>query len=76
MTVIADNKHRVTIPAKPGDRFDVQAFGNDKFILTRLEPAQRRPATVKLIKRGGFTVADTNQEINPAALKEALSEFP
>ena len=46
MTVIADNKKRVTIRhAKPGDRFDVQVAGNGRFILTKLEPALAlRPA--------------------------------
>lgn len=76
MTVIADNKHRVTIPAKPGDRFDVQAFGNDKFILTRLEPAERKPAKVTFTKRGNRTIARTNQEISLTSIKEALAEFP
>lgn len=76
MTVIADNKHRVTIPAKPGDRFDVQAFGNEKFILTKLEPIQRRPAKVTATKKNGFTVYRTNQEISLAAIKEVLNEFP
>lgn len=76
MTVVTDNKKRVTIPAKPGDRFDVQIFGNDKFILTRLEPVQRKPAKVTFTKRGSRTVARTNQKISLAAIKEALAEFP
>jgi hypothetical protein len=48
MTVVADNKKRVTIRhAKPGDRFDVQIAGNGKFILTKLEPVQEtRPASL------------------------------
>jgi hypothetical protein len=35
MTVIADNKKRVTLPTKPGERFDLQSVGRDKFVLTR-----------------------------------------
>jgi hypothetical protein len=35
MTVIADNKKRVTLPTKPGERFDLQRIGQDIFILTR-----------------------------------------
>ena len=31
MTVIADNKHRVTLPTKPGERFDVKDFAGEKF---------------------------------------------
>ena len=76
MTVIADNKKRVTIPAKPGDRFDVQCFGADKFVLTRLEPKARQAAKVVLIKRAGRTMARTDQEISLTSIKEALAEFP
>ena len=56
MTVIADGKKRVTLPTKPGERFDLQALGEDQFILTRLAPVTVRPASVKLRKKGGFTV--------------------
>ena len=40
MTVIADNKKRVTLPTRPGERFDLQAVGEDQFILIRLKPVQ------------------------------------
>ncbi len=76
MTVIADNKKRVTLPTKPGERFDLQALGKDKFILTRLAPVQTRPASVKLQKQDGFTVGRLDHAINGAALQEALAEFP
>ena len=76
MTVIADNKKRVTLPTKPGERFDLQAHGQDKFILTRLAPVQSRPGKVKILKKDGFTVGKLGHPINEAALKEALAEFP
>jgi hypothetical protein len=76
MTVIADNKKRVTLPTKPGERFDLQRIGEDKFILTRLAPVPTRPARVKLLKRDGFTVGKLDHPINDAALQEALAEFP
>ena len=76
MTVIADNKKRVTLPTKPGERFDLQAVGNDKFILTRLAPVKVRPAKVTLRKKDGFTVGELDHPIDEAALKEALAEFP
>ena len=41
MTVIADNKKRVTLPTKPGERFDVQTFGDEKFILHGSRPLRR-----------------------------------
>jgi hypothetical protein len=76
MTVIADNKKRVTLPTKPGERFDLQALGEDKFILTRLALVQTRPARVKIQKKDGFTVGRLDHAINEAALQEALAEFP
>jgi hypothetical protein len=76
MTVIADNKKRVTLPTKPGERFDLQAVGQDKFILTRLAPVSTRPASVKIQKKDGFTVGKLDHAINEKALQEALAEFP
>jgi hypothetical protein len=48
MTVIADSKKRVTLPTKPGERFDVQVFGEDKYVLTRLAPVAREVPVVKV----------------------------
>lgn len=76
MTVIADNKKRVTLPTKPGERFDLQRIGDDKFILTRLAPVTTRSSSVRLIKKDGFTVGKLDHSINEAALREALAEFP
>lgn len=76
MTVVADNKKRVTLPTKPGERFDLQALGKDKFILTRLAPVKVRPAKVTFKKKGGFTVGKLDHPIDPVALQEALAEFP
>ncbi|HEV2318809.1 MAG TPA: hypothetical protein VGV18_03610 [Verrucomicrobiae bacterium] len=76
MTVIADNKKRVTLPTKPGERFDLQRIGQDKFVLTRLAPVATRAARVKLVKKQGFTVGRLDHTIDEAALQEALAEFP
>ncbi|HUA66290.1 MAG TPA: hypothetical protein VME24_10605 [Alphaproteobacteria bacterium] len=76
MTVIADNKKRVTLPTKPGERFDLKKIGEDQFILTRLAPVPVRPAGVKLVKKDGFTVGKLDHPIDDAALREALAEFP
>lgn len=76
MTVIADNKKRVTLPTKPGERFDVHAVGGDQFILTRLVPAEPRPAKITIQKRDGFSTGRLGHRINAAALQEALAEFP
>jgi hypothetical protein len=76
MTVIADNKKRVTLPTKPGERFDLTAFGEDKFVLTRLAPVEMRTAKVTFRRVRGRTVAKTDQPINVNAIKRALEEFP
>ncbi len=76
MTVVADDKRRVTLPTKPGERFDVQTLGDEKFILTRLAPFETRPAKVTFKKVDGYTVGELGHPINEAALKEALAEFP
>ena len=76
MTVVADNKKRVTLPTQPGERFELQAVGNDKFILTRLVPVKVRRAKVTFKKGGGCTVAKTDQPIDMNALNRALDEFP
>ena len=76
MTVIADNKKRVTLPTKPGERFDVRVLGEGQFVLTRLEPSQPRPAKVSVRKIGRYSVGRLSRPISEAALREALAEFP
>ncbi len=76
MTVVADNKKRVTLPTQPGERFDLQAVSSDQIILTRLAPGKARPAKVTFKKVGGYTVAKTDQPIDMDALNRALDEFP
>jgi len=74
MTVITDSKKRVTLPAKPGERFDVQSFGGDKYVLTRLVPAAA--AAVRLVKKHGYTVAVGGPPVTNAQVRRALDEFP
>jgi len=77
VTVTADSKKRVLIPtAKPGDCFEITASVEGSILLTRMEPAEARPATVRVEKRGRFSVGVLDRPINEAALKEALEEFP
>lgn len=76
MTVIADDKKRVTLPTRPGARFDVQTVGDDKFILTRLVPVELRAAKVTFKKVDGYTVAETDGPIDLNAINKALEEFP
>ena len=78
MTVVADDKKRVTLrQAKPGERYDVQIAGDGKFVLTRLEPVQESPRVkVRIQKRGPYSVGILGRPINEQCLKEALSEFP
>jgi hypothetical protein len=77
MTVVADNKKRVTLRhAKPGDRFDVQVSSEGKYVLTRLEPVEPRLAKVRIEKRGKYHVGILDRPIDCNALQQALEEFP
>ena len=78
MTVVADNKKRVTLRlAKPGDRFDVQVASDGNYILTRLEPVLLRgTAKVRIEKRGQYHVGVLDRPINEEALKVAVAELP
>ena len=67
MTVIADNKKRGTLPTKPGERFDLHALGEDKFILTRIAPVTMHTASVRMHKKQGFTVGKLDHAINETA---------
>jgi hypothetical protein len=76
MTVIADSKKRVTLPVKPGERFDVRIVADGQFVLTRLEPSQPRPARVKVRKVGRYSVGRLDRPISESGLQVALAEFP
>ena len=76
MIVVADSKKRVTLPTRPGASFELQAFGEDKFVLVRQVPVTPRPARIKLVKVKGRTVAKTSHPVSPQALQKALAEFP
>ncbi len=75
MTVIADNKKRVTLPTRPGERFDLQVHGEDKFILTRLVPVESKE-TVRLVRKNGYTVAVGRRPISQGEVRKYLDEFP
>jgi hypothetical protein len=74
--VIADNKKRVALPIKPGERFDVRVVGDGKFVLTKLEPSRPRPAKVTMRNIGRYSVGHLSRPISETALQEALAEFP
>ncbi len=76
MTVVADNKKRVTLPTKPGERFDLQSQGGDRFILTRLAPVKPVRAKVSIKKVAGYTVGRLGHPVSADALQKALEEFP
>ena len=74
MTVIADSKKRITLPTKPGERFDVQTFGDDKYVLTRLERVT--PPRARIVKRGGRSYLTNGRTITNADVQKAMEEFP
>jgi len=77
MTVITDAKKRVTLPgASPGDTWDLRFLDDNRIVLHRLTPAESKPEAVRFEKRGRMTVGVNRRPVNPAALAEALAEFP
>ncbi len=78
MTVVADNKKRVTLRlARPGDRFDVRISHDGRYILTKLEPVRGQGAAkVRIERRGHYHVGVLGRPISEQALSEALAELP
>ena len=79
ITTKADSRRRVVVPqVKPGEVYAVQdgPDGSIKLTLLTAPEPENRPAKVKLVKEGRFTVGVTDRPINMQALKEALAEFP
>ena len=77
MTTVADNKRRVTLRhAKPGDCFELQVVYPGKYVLTKVEPVQPRPAKVRIEKHNGYSVGVSDRPIDLKAIKEALADFP
>jgi hypothetical protein len=77
VTVTADEKSRVTLPAaRPGDKFEVHVAGEGQMVLTRVLPVQGDFVEVKIEKRGNFSVGVLSRPIDDQALKEALADFP
>lgn len=79
MTLIADNKKRVTLPkpVKPGDAFDCVLEGN-RFVLVKLQRPDPTPrAKVRFIKRRGkHTVASIGRTVSTEEVQKLIDEFP
>jgi hypothetical protein len=75
MTVTADDRQRVMLPVKPGDRFDVRISNEGKVVLTPLVPAEN-PDRIRLVKKHGYTVAVGTRRITQEEVRKLLDEFP
>ena len=75
MTVTADDRRRVMLPVKPGDRFDVEVSGEGKLVLTPLVPSDK-PDNIRLVKKHGYTVAVGTRRITQEQVRKLLDEFP
>ncbi|HEX3800983.1 MAG TPA: hypothetical protein VH413_19990 [Verrucomicrobiae bacterium] len=80
ITVKADNRRRVQLPgAKPGQVFVFESASEGHFTLTLVKPVEQpesRPAKVKFVKRGRYTVGESDVPVKIEAVKELLAEFP
>jgi hypothetical protein len=73
----ADNRKRLVVPpARPGQVYDVQENADGSITLSPLKVERRVPQFVRTEKRAGYTVGILDAPIDPAALKEALADFP
>lgn len=79
MTLIADDKKRVTLPkpVKPGDAFDCVQEGS-RLVLVKLQhPVQPAPAKVRFIKRKGrHTVASIGRTVTTDEIQRLIDQFP
>ena len=76
-TLTVDDYQRIRLPdVTPRTKFAYEKGDDGRITLTKLEPAEGRPAKVRFANRNGRTVAVTDRPISLAAIKAALSEFP
>jgi hypothetical protein len=76
-TLTVDDYQRVRLPeVEPRAKFAYEKDAEGVIHLRELVTHQRRPAKVRFIKKGGFTVATTDQPITLEVVKKALAEFP
>lgn len=76
-TVMVGDYQRVRLPdVEPRAKFAYEKDAQGRITLTKLEPAQDRPAKVRFVKRNGLTVGVTDRTISLPAIKKALAEFP
>jgi hypothetical protein len=75
-TAVVDDRHRIRIPnLKPGQ---ILAYEDRDGIvtLTPVKPVEPPPAKYKLVKKGRFTVIETDRQISLETINELLAEFP
>jgi hypothetical protein len=76
-TLTVDDYQRVRLPeVEPRTKFAYEKDAHGRITLTKLEPAQGRPAKVRFERRNGRTVAVSDRPISLQAIREALAEFP
>jgi hypothetical protein len=77
VTVKADNRRRVQLPdAEPGQVYALERAGEGQFVLTLVKKVEPKLPRARLVKRGGYLVADTGQPLNMDVIRQLLMEFP
>ena len=76
MNVIADWRHRVTLPGPvvPGDVYRVEQQDHGRFVLTKTEEP-RQPSPM-LVKRGDLLLLSSSSAITWEETRKAMDEFP
>jgi hypothetical protein len=79
-TVSADKYQRIRLPdVKGGQKFAYENHGNGFLTLTEVKPVEQpkaRPSKVRFVKRGRYTVGESDRPVDMSVIKELLAEFP
>ena len=74
--MVIPSKARKAASIRSGDVLDVQAEGNGRILLTRLEKPKARKSHVKIIKRPGrYSVGLAGKSITTDQVKALLNEI-
>jgi AbrB family looped-hinge helix DNA binding protein len=75
--MVIPSKARKAASIKSGDVLDVQAEGNGRIVLIRLEKPKPRKSRIKIIKRvGRHAVGFAGRPISSEQIRAFLNDFP
>jgi hypothetical protein len=61
---------------QPGEVFGLSEEGQDRYVLSRMASHHPKPAKVRIVKSGRYTVGVLDHAIALEAVQSALDRFP